>query len=49
VRINPEEDLEEETRRLTDMLEGFEIETLQHEPAAATSTQDPLGSVKSQD
>ncbi len=43
-RINPEEDLEEETRRLHDTLEGFEIETLQHEPAAATSARDPLGS-----
>jgi succinyl-diaminopimelate desuccinylase len=42
-RINPEEDLEEETRRLRDALEGFEIETLQHEPATATSAEDPLG------
>lgn len=47
MRINPEEDLEEETRRLTDMLEEVEIETLQHEPAAATSTQDPLGRILS--
>jgi acetylornithine deacetylase/succinyl-diaminopimelate desuccinylase family protein len=42
-RINPEEDLEEETRRLHDALGGFDIETLQHEPAAATSAEDPLG------
>jgi succinyl-diaminopimelate desuccinylase len=46
-RINPEEDLEEETRRLHDTLEGFEIETLQHEPAAATSVGDPLGRILS--
>lgn len=46
-RINPEEDLEEETRRLQDTLDGFEIETLQHEPAAATSAEDPLGRVLS--
>jgi len=42
-RINPEENLEEEKRRLFDTLEGFEIETLQQEPAAATSARDPLG------
>ncbi len=42
-RINPEEDLEEEKRRLCDALKGFEIETLQQEPAAATQAQDPLG------
>ena len=46
-RINPEEDLEEEKRRLHDTLEGFEIETLQHEPAAATSAEDPLGRILS--
>jgi acetylornithine deacetylase/succinyl-diaminopimelate desuccinylase family protein len=46
-RINPEEDLKEETRRLRDALEGFEIETLQHEPAAATSAEDPLGRILS--
>src|SRR5215469_11743388 len=46
-RINPEEDLEEETRRLHNRLEGFEIETLQHEPAAATSAKDPLGRILS--
>lgn len=44
-RINPEEDLEEETRRLHDALEGFDIETLQHERAAATPAEDPLGRV----
>lgn len=44
-RINPEEDLEEETRRLHDTLEGFEIETPQLEPAAATSAEDPLGRI----
>jgi len=42
-RINPEENLEKETRRLHDALNGFEIETLQHEPAAATSEDDSLG------
>jgi len=42
-RINPEEDLEEEKRRLRDALEGFEIEALQEGAAAATSAQDPLG------
>ena len=47
-RINPEEDLKEETRRLHDTLEGFEIETLQHEPAAATSAEDRLGKILSQ-
>jgi acetylornithine deacetylase/succinyl-diaminopimelate desuccinylase-like protein len=41
-RINPEENLEEEERRLRDTLEGFEIETLQHEPAAATPEGDPF-------
>lgn len=42
-RINPEEDLEEEACRLREALEGFEIEVLQHEPAAATPAADPLG------
>ncbi len=42
-RINPEENLEEEERRLQQALEGFEIETLQEEPAAATPGNDPLG------
>jgi succinyl-diaminopimelate desuccinylase len=46
-RINPEEDLEKETRRLHDTLEGFEIETLQHEAAAATSAEVPLGRILS--
>lgn len=42
-RINPEENLAQEKQRLLDALEGFEIETLQEEPAAATSAQDRLG------
>jgi succinyl-diaminopimelate desuccinylase len=46
-RINPEENLEEESRRLRDTLEGFEIETLQEEPATATPAQDPLGVILS--
>ena len=41
-RINPEEDLEKEKSRLCDALEGFEIEILQEEPAAATPENDPL-------
>ena len=41
-RINPEENLEEEKRRLLDVLEGFEVEVLQEEAAAATSADDPL-------
>lgn len=46
-RINPEESLDEEERRLHDALEGFEIETLQREPAAATPARDPLGQILS--
>ena len=46
-RINPEENIAEEKRRLCDALEGFEIETLQEEPAAATPAQDPLGKILS--
>jgi succinyl-diaminopimelate desuccinylase len=46
-RINPEENLQEERRRLCDALEGFEIETLQQEAAAATSARDPLGVILS--
>src|SRR5262249_39303387 len=42
-RLNPEEGLEEEERRLRDALEGFEIETLQRELAAATPEGEPLG------
>ncbi|MBV9613003.1 MAG: ArgE/DapE family deacylase [Acidobacteriaceae bacterium] len=42
-RINPEENLEEEKRRLFEALAGFEIEPLQQEPAAATPAQNPLG------
>lgn len=41
-RINPEENLEEEKRRLLEALEGCEVEFLQEEPAAASSIQDPL-------
>ena len=46
-RINPEENLEEEKLRLYEALEGFEIEKLQEEPAAATPAQDPLGVILS--
>src|SRR6202035_5694639 len=46
-RINPEEDLDEEKRRLREALDGFEIETLQDEPAAATPAQNPLGVILS--
>jgi len=46
-RINPEENLEEEMQRLRDSLEGFEIETLQLEPAAATPARHPLGVILS--
>jgi succinyl-diaminopimelate desuccinylase len=46
-RINPEENIAEEKRRLCDALEGFETETLQEEPAAATPSQDPLGKILS--
>jgi acetylornithine deacetylase/succinyl-diaminopimelate desuccinylase-like protein len=44
-RLNPEESLEEEKSRLRDALEGFEIEVLQEEPAAATSAETRLGSI----
>ena len=46
-RINPEENLDEEKRRLREALEGFEIEALQEEPAAATEAADPLGVILS--
>lgn len=46
-RINPEENLREERRRLCDVLEGFDIETLQNEPAAATPAADRLGRILS--
>lgn len=46
-RINPEENLEEEKRRLMDALEDCEVEILQEEPAALTSVQEPLGEVLS--
>jgi succinyl-diaminopimelate desuccinylase len=42
-RINPEEDIEAEKRRLVDALGDFEVESLQEEPAAATPAGDPLG------
>jgi acetylornithine deacetylase/succinyl-diaminopimelate desuccinylase family protein len=46
-RLNPEENLEEEKRRLHDALEGLEIEVLQEEPAAATPSGDRLGVILS--
>ena len=46
-RLNPEEDLEEEKRRLLDALEGFEVEILQEEPAASSSSSDRLGQILS--
>ncbi len=46
-RLNPEENLEEEKRRLLHALEGFEIEVLQEEPAAATPAEDRLGVILS--
>jgi acetylornithine deacetylase/succinyl-diaminopimelate desuccinylase family protein len=46
-RINPEESLEEEKHRLCDTLKGFEIETLQEEPPAATPARNPLGIILS--
>ncbi len=46
-RINPEENLEEEERRLMDALEGCEVEMLQKEAAAATSAHESLGVVLS--
>ncbi|HEY0783389.1 MAG TPA: M20/M25/M40 family metallo-hydrolase [Thermoanaerobaculia bacterium] len=42
-RLNPEEDLGEEKRRLLDALTGFEIEILQEEPAATTPADGRLG------
>jgi len=42
-RLNPEENLAEEKRRLLALLDGFEIETLQEEPAAATPAGEKLG------
>jgi acetylornithine deacetylase/succinyl-diaminopimelate desuccinylase-like protein len=46
-RINPEENLQQEERRLRDALEEFEIESLQNEPAAATCEEDLLGIILS--
>jgi acetylornithine deacetylase/succinyl-diaminopimelate desuccinylase family protein len=46
-RLNPEENLEDEKRRLLDALKGFDIEMLQEEPAAATSAENRLGVILS--
>jgi acetylornithine deacetylase/succinyl-diaminopimelate desuccinylase family protein len=46
-RLNPEENLEEEKRRLYGALEGFEVEVLQEEPSAATPAGDQLGLILS--
>jgi succinyl-diaminopimelate desuccinylase len=46
-RLNPEECLDEENRRLRSALEGFEIDVLQEEPAAATPAEDRLGVILS--
>ncbi len=46
-RLNPEEKLEEEKRRLLDELGGFEVEVLQEEPAAATAAGERLGVILS--
>lgn len=46
-RLNPEENLEEEKSRLRDALDGFEIETLQEERAAATPAGNALGVILS--
>jgi acetylornithine deacetylase/succinyl-diaminopimelate desuccinylase-like protein len=46
-RINPEENLEEEKRRLLEALQGFEVETLQEGAATATSERDPIGVILS--
>ncbi len=46
-RVNPEESLEAEKRRLHSVLEGFEIETLQEGAAAATPAREPLGVILS--
>ena len=46
-RINPEESLDEEKERLMNELQGFEVEILQCEPAAATLEQHPLGQILS--
>jgi succinyl-diaminopimelate desuccinylase len=44
-RINPEENLAQEKVRLFNALEGFEIEMLQEEAAAATPAGDRLGAI----
>jgi len=46
-RLNPEENLEEEKLRLLDALQGFDLEILQEESAAATSAENQLGAMLS--
>src|SRR5262249_32291432 len=46
-RLNPEENLDKEKRRLREALEGFEIEVLQEEAAAATAADNQLGVILS--
>ena len=46
-RINPEENLEEEEALLRGALDGFEVETLQLEPSAATPANDRVGRILS--
>jgi succinyl-diaminopimelate desuccinylase len=46
-RLNPEENLEAEKRRLRDALAGFAIDVLQEEPAAATPAAARLGVILS--
>jgi succinyl-diaminopimelate desuccinylase len=46
-RLNPEENLADEKRRLFEALAGFEIDVLQEEPAAATHPGKALGVVLS--
>ena len=40
-RFNPDEDLETELARLTDMIEGAEVEVLQKQPSASTDPDHP--------
>jgi succinyl-diaminopimelate desuccinylase len=40
-RLNPDEDLETEVKRLTDLLDGAEVEVLQKVPSASTDPQHP--------
>lgn len=46
-RINPEENLDKEKARLFEALQGFDVDVLQHEPAAATAVGSPLGTTLS--